>query len=103
VLLSITEWERFATGTECPLCWRAEATRTARVKAWAFDWLDSLGKPPPLPIGLGAGYGNLIRAFTGRSLPKPPTWYDRHRELYVESGDPVELVRMERHVGETDG
>lgn len=28
----------------------------------------------------------------------PPTWYEQHRDKWAETGEPIELIRMLRHV-----
>jgi hypothetical protein len=77
------------TTTECPLCWRTEAS-----------WSDKLAKAVltlarPQPRFSFGPFTAMMAAATGRPAP---TWYERHRDTYARTGDPAELARMLRHV-----
>jgi len=75
------------SATDCPVCWRAEASWKDRLIKAALDRLD-----PPSPF---QGIGAMLAAAMG--VPGA-TWYERHRDAYAETGDPAELTRMLRHV-----
>ena len=80
-----------APDTECPECWRAEASTLQRAMRALGDLIDR-------PTGSAA----VIAAF-GRSMAAAlggheRTWYDRHRAAFIASGDRAELDRMARHV-----
>ena len=77
--------------TDCPDCARAELPRRKRLAAAA---LDLVFPPRPSPF---AGLSGVIRAMTG--APEP-TWYEKHRATWEQSGDADEIERMLRHVSD---
>lgn len=75
------------TDTDCPVCYRAEATRWEKI-------LDRFDRPS------GAVAAIVSAATTYRILLGVPerSWYDTHREDYARTGDERDLRRMLRHV-----
>lgn len=82
--------------TSCPLCYEAELS----LSQWAGErlkavWRGFWGYPPGIFQQSALHYSSMIRLFQGRP---ERTWLERHRDAYVETGDPMELIRMERHI-----
>lgn len=78
--------------TACETCRRAELTPVQR----AVDWVRFLaGSSPRLVPTLMQSMAVNMAAFAG--VPAR-TWYDRHREAYEQTGEAIELQRMERHI-----
>ncbi|MFJ6530865.1 hypothetical protein ACIQMZ_37165 [Streptomyces longwoodensis] len=74
--------------TFCESCRRAEMTRWERLRE---DVLTALRGPDAARFVRLHG-ATLYAAYIGR------TPYDRHRQEYERTGDPIELERMLRHV-----
>jgi hypothetical protein len=69
--------------TGCPSCARAEMSRWQRFTSDAASVLS------------GPSYAELVSA---AFAPFATPWEERHRREYARTGDPQELVRMERHI-----
>jgi hypothetical protein len=80
--------------TECRDCARAEMTRCQRIIDDMVTLALGLRRPSPFEV-FAQGYASTLRIMMGAA---EPTWYDKHRERWVETGDATELVRMSRHV-----
>ncbi|NUR38795.1 MAG: hypothetical protein HOV73_01745 [Streptomyces sp.] len=81
---------------QCEVCRRAELPRFQRLKEDALNLF--LGPTPAQRIMHSAHVFSVYRAALAGA---PATPYDRHREEYVRTGDPIELERMLRHVKES--
>ena len=79
--------------TECDLCWYAEATRAEKIRRRTGE-LFNPSNSSDVRVWLAGSMAATMTALTGVS---PPTWYERHREAWVQTGDPAELARMVRH------
>ena len=79
----------------CELCRRAELTPLQRLKEDALNLF--LGPTPAqrLQHAMERAGATMLRAAMGA----PATAYERHREEFVRTGEPEELQRMLRHVG----
>ncbi len=83
--------------TGCPACRRAESTPLARaLDAAAAAAALLLARPGP--PDLFAGAADVIAVMAGGLPRRRRTWYARHRDAWVRTGDPAELARMVRHV-----
>lgn len=87
--------------TDCPTCRTFEASRTARVRDWIRGLLTAITGPTTNDILRGV-YSQTIHGVYRSALgivrePDIP-WYNRHLNRYVETGDIIELTRMERHI-----
>lgn len=83
----------FIPDTECPECRLAEMTSLQRAEYRLYLWWiggDYMTKYMPTSV-----FSSTISAMLGQS---PKTWYDKHRDLFVETGDPREYTRMLRHI-----
>lgn len=67
--------------TNCPTCFSVERTNVLKV-------IDLL---LPNPNKFWSAYATAFGSF-GR------TWQEKHRALYADTGDPMELIRMLRHI-----
>ena len=74
--------------TECELCWWAEATLWQKLVR-RIDESQGL-----------SSYCRLISDSMYSIITGKPrkTWEERHKELWVTTGDLTELIRMERHI-----
>lgn len=82
--------------TSCEQCRRTELTPWGRLRE---DLLGVLG----LDAGAGARRTTIALQHHARMIAvaygaPAKTAYDRHRDEYERTGDPVELTRMLRHV-----
>lgn len=77
--------------TFCNTCRRAEMT------PWQRFMEPFLGpkNPDDLISLIGSNFSNAISVAMGTPMK---TDYDRHRKLWIQTGDQVELERMRRHV-----
>ena len=75
------------SATECRDCWLAEASTSEKIIRGIADWLS---RPSP--------WTQLTWSMSALLGMREPTWYERHRELYEQTGDEAELRRMLRHV-----
>lgn len=74
--------------TECDLCWNAEATQWQKILKKVIRRESAWSQ-----------IGEVHKSFLSAILGTPqPTWYRRHYALFVTTGDPKELERMQRHV-----
>lgn len=79
---------------ECEACRWAEMTSRQRFRARLREAV--FGRDPRDTIAhMGHQYANMARVMAG--APRV-TAYDRHRQRFEQTGDPVELERMLRHV-----
>lgn len=80
------------SATGCPACAKAEATYWQRIAGALLDLID---RPSPAARMI-ASYGRAMSAALG---VRSPSWYEKHRDEWVRTGDDLELARMLRHVG----
>lgn len=78
--------------TRCEVCWRAEQDPFMRGLRTLFGRSH--------PVSAFAGISGVMSAALGRPVP---TWYDRHREEWEQTGDRKHLARMLRHVSTPGG
>lgn len=76
--------------TDCPQCHWAELSRFGRLKERLLELWE-----PPITAYIRGMNRDLLGGMLGY---KPKTWYQRHYDLYVATGDPLEIVRMNRHI-----
>lgn len=81
--------------TECESCRRAEMKPARRLFAAIADVVSVHQVFSSASIGL-----MFAASFRGALGIPEPTWYERHREAWVETGELIELERMKRHVDE---
>lgn len=83
------------SSTPCRSCRRIE-------QHWIRNALDAvaeeLGKPRGIAADVAALHGSLLAAFAGRIDWWSTNPYAKHRQLYEETGDEMERIRMLRHV-----
>ena len=80
----------------CPECEDFEL-RQRSLLWWGFNRAMAVMLPRPRP-SVFEGTAAIWRAALG--APPEPTWYERHRQRWEETGDVIELERMARHVVE---
>lgn len=81
--------------TECPLCFRAELKGFQRVVA-RVEELVGIDPMTGREYNPFAYMGSTFRAIVGGKPPK--SWYERHRDAFIATGETVEMERMIRHV-----
>lgn len=80
--------------SDCAACRWAEMTPRQRFRARLREAV--LGPDPrDTAAHMGHLYASMARALAGAPTV---TDYDRHRQRFEQTGDPVELERMLRHV-----
>ena len=84
--------------SECRSCMLAEMSLRQRLVY--LVWERYLRPKPGLVAVYCASISGVLRTMTGA---REPTCYERHRSTYEQTGDPLELVRMLRHVGDAEG
>jgi carboxylesterase type B len=83
--------------TDCPSCERVEMTRRQRMIAdITRAIIDRYQHRGPAQIFL-EGYARTMQIMLGTAQPEP-TWYEKHRARWEETGDVMELERMTRHL-----
>lgn len=81
--------------TECHDCMIAEMTPLQRMNYRVVNtFYDIWNGTPHLDIA-SAYFGTAIHAMLGIT---PKTWYDKHRDNWIKTGDIRELERMLRHI-----
>jgi hypothetical protein len=80
--------------TDCPECWKAETPWRQRVLAGVVDHL--LSPRPNAAMTAIASAASVYSIMLGAG--PEPTWYEKHRDRWVKTGDVAELTRMTRHV-----
>lgn len=80
--------------TQCPDCWRAETPWRRRAANAVAEFL--------MPNSFSAAVASCSATFSaswGAMMGvREPTWYEKHRDKWIETGDLEELTRMVRHV-----
>jgi hypothetical protein len=77
--------------TECEQCRKVETPRAKRILREVRVAVLGLSPQEKQQI-VGRAYASAYRAMAGI------TWYEKHKEEYARTGNPIELERMLRHV-----
>lgn len=86
--------------TDCEDCRRWEAPPPTRASIARDMLLAGLSKLPllrPSPVSQMISHMGMAMAVMYGSALSEPTWYEKHRQAWIETGDLAELDRMLRH------
>ena len=85
---------------ECEDCRRFEAPLPTRASVARDMLLAGIARLPlfrPSPASQMISSMGMVMSLTLGSAVREPTWYEKHRQAWIETGDLAELDRMLRH------
>jgi protein-S-isoprenylcysteine O-methyltransferase Ste14 len=86
--------------TDCEECSRFEAPPPTRGQIAISMLASGLARLPPFrpsPASQMISHMGMVMALQLGSAVQEPTWYEKHRQRWIETGDRAELDRMLRH------
>lgn len=83
--------------TDCPECAHAELRGVQYLYYYRRNVFPTTAESI---AAMGKAYSRTMHALLGTGPVQ--TWYEIHKRRYIETGDMVEMKRMERHVSWRD-